>query len=78
MQIKPSFGVTAMDVLKFCAESNPNEFLEVSPESEEGIIVIHLLIAPLCMRHAGLCQHILWLNSVYHFPYLMQLRFYLL
>ena len=27
-QIKPSFGVTAMDVLKFCAESNPHVYIE--------------------------------------------------
>jgi len=27
-QIKPSFGVTAMDVLKFCAESNPHIYVE--------------------------------------------------
>lgn len=34
-QIKPSFGVTAMDVLKFCAESNPNEFVDATSESDE-------------------------------------------
>ena len=79
MQIKPSFGVTAMDVLKFCAESNPSEFLDTLPEGQEaGIIVIHLLIAQLCIRHVGLCQHPLSLNTVYHFLHSMLLCFYLL
>ncbi len=40
MQIKPSFGVTAMDVLKFCAESNPSEFLGTVSDGEEAGIVV--------------------------------------
>jgi len=34
-----------MDVLKFCAESNPNEFLETVPEIEEaGIIWLFIFV----------------------------------
>lgn len=30
-QVRPSFGVTAMDILKFCAETNPAEHFEQQP-----------------------------------------------